>query len=170
MARTFMSPESRARREEDLRHMRLRAGNNRGRPPLAAKGAQASSVVMKRSRIVKDRVDCPECGKEFLERGLAPHMRIHKSEKETEAMFTVDIIALMDRITKLEEANNTLQALLNAKEKELYERIDGVEQMVFDQVPQLKDGSLLIESADADGNTVYGRIKPEEIIQAEAEQ
>lgn len=85
-------------------------------------------------------------------------------------MFTVDVVALITRITKLEEETASLRAALKSKESEIYDRIQEVQDSVWEQIPKLKDGALLIETSDDAGKTVYGKVKTEEIITAEAEQ
>lgn len=85
-------------------------------------------------------------------------------------MLTIDVVALITRITKLEEETRELRAALKTKEAEIYERIQEVQDSVWEQQPKLKDGNLLIETSDDSGNTVFGKVKPREIITAEAEQ
>ena len=85
-------------------------------------------------------------------------------------MLTVDVVALITRITKLEEENKDLRAALKATEQALSDRIEEVQQSVFDQVPKLKEGNLLIETYDDQSRTVYAQVKPREIISAETEQ
>lgn len=85
-------------------------------------------------------------------------------------MFTVDVVALITRISKLEEETQRLRETLKAKEDDLYKRIEEVQESVYDQIPKLKDERLVIETSDSRGQTVYAEVKTEQIIQAEAEQ
>jgi hypothetical protein len=85
-------------------------------------------------------------------------------------MFTIDVVALITRITRLEEETAHLRSALKSKESEIYDRIQEVQDSVWGQIPKLKDGSLLIETSDDAGKTVYGKVKADEVISAEAEQ
>lgn len=85
-------------------------------------------------------------------------------------MFTVDIVSLITRITNLEKETSDLRAALKSKEAEIHDRIQEVQDSVWEQIPKLKDGALLIETSDGEGHTVYGKVKTEEVISAEAEQ
>lgn len=128
---------------------------------------------MGRHSAVKDTETCPICDRTFYSKGIANHMKVHKQQpntKETETMFTIDVVALITRLSNLEAECQDLRASLKAKEKEIYERIDEVQDTVFDQIPKLKDDRLTIETSDDKGNTVYAEVKTEQIIQAEAEQ
>lgn len=85
-------------------------------------------------------------------------------------MFTVDVVALITRISNLEEETRRLRESLSSKEAKLRGEIEDVQQSVFDQIPTLKDGLLVIETSNDRGNTVHAEVKIEQIIQAEAEQ
>lgn len=85
-------------------------------------------------------------------------------------MFTVDVVALITRISNLEEDNRRLRESLNSKEDSLRKEIEEVQQSVFDQIPALKDGLLVIETSNDRGQTVHAEVKIEQVIQAEAEQ
>lgn len=85
-------------------------------------------------------------------------------------MFTIDVVALITRITNLEQETQSLRKALASTEERLSDRIEEVQQSVFDQMPKLKDGNLLIETYDDKSQTVYAQVKPREIIAAEAEQ
>jgi hypothetical protein len=122
---------------------------------------------------VKEWVTCPTCNKSFLSRGIANHMKAHKQQsdtKETNTMFTVDVVALITRISNLEEETRRLRESLKTKEDALRVEIEEVQQSVFDQIPTLKNERLVIETSDDKGQTVYAEVKTEQIIHAEAEQ
>lgn len=85
-------------------------------------------------------------------------------------MFTVDVVALITRISNLEEDVRRLREALKAKEDALSQQIQDVQDSVWGQIPKLKDERLVIETSDDRGNTVYAEVKTEQIIQAEAEQ
>src|SRR5678815_2439551 len=96
---------------------------------------------MKKHPAVKEAWQCPICNRTFVSnRASGAHMRIHnndKRQKETESMFTVDVVALITRITKIEE----------------------VQQSVFDQIPSVKDGNLVIEASE-NMEAVFVELKP----------
>jgi hypothetical protein len=122
---------------------------------------------------IKEWLTCPTCGKDFLSRGIANHMKTHKQQsdtKEMDTMFTVDVVALITRISNLEEETRRLRESLKAKEDALRTEIAEVQQSVFDQIPTLKNERLVIETSNDRGQTVYAEVKTEQIIQAEAEQ
>lgn len=85
-------------------------------------------------------------------------------------MFTVDVVALITRISNLEEETRRLREALKSKEEALYQRIEEVQQDVYDHIPTLKNERLVIETSDDSGKTVYAEVKTEQINQAEAKQ
>lgn len=128
---------------------------------------------MKQHPAIKDWIECSVCGKSFLSKGIANHMKTHKQQsdtKETDAMFTIDVVALITRISSLEEETQRLRESLKAAKDELSKEIGEVQDSVWGQIPKLKDERLVIETSDDRGNTVYAEVKTEQIIQAEAEQ
>lgn len=164
------TPQQRANREEHLAALRLRETSKRER---VVKKQGPITKSGKPHPAAKGWAYCPECEKEFRsEMAMKVHMKVHKEQptKEAEVMLTVDVVALITRITKLEEETASLRAALKSKESEIYDRIQEVQDSVWEQVPKLKDGALLIETSDDAGNTVYGKVKTEEVISAEAEQ
>lgn len=84
--------------------------------------------------------------------------------------MVLDVVALLDRINKLENETKELRAALKAKGDELSKEIQEVQDSVWEQIPKLKDKQLVIETSDDKGNTVYAQVKTEQIIHAEAEQ
>lgn len=76
-------------------------------------------------------------------------------------MFTVDIIALMDRLNKLENESRELRELLTKTTKDIYDAIEDTRQTAVDAMPEVKDGKLVFESYDAKGDTVYGHVVAE---------
>lgn len=85
-------------------------------------------------------------------------------------MFTVDIVALVTRISNLEEETRRLRESLKATKDELSKEVGEVQDSIWNQMPKLKDERLVIETSDDRGNTVYAEVKTEQIIQTEAEQ
>lgn len=73
-------------------------------------------------------------------------------------MFTIDLVALLDRINKLENENTEIRQLIAQTSKELSNEIEEARQSAIDALPELKDGKLVFESYDAKGDTVYGHV------------
>lgn len=74
-------------------------------------------------------------------------------------MFTVDIVALMDRINRLEQETKELRELAKTNYDELSNDIEAARQYATDLMPTItEDGKLKIETYDEAGNTVYGHV------------
>jgi hypothetical protein len=69
-------------------------------------------------------------------------------------MFIADNLGDLDRLSKLEQRMGELHALLQTVRREAQESADETRQIVFEQMPKIKDGALVFEADDQQGNTV----------------
>ena len=69
-------------------------------------------------------------------------------------MFIADSLGDLDRLTKLEQAVEEVKNLLKVVRKEVEESANETRQIVFEQIPKIRDGKLVFEADDLQGNTV----------------
>ena len=76
-------------------------------------------------------------------------------------MLTIDVVALIDRINKLEAETKELRGLIKTTEAGLAEQIEEAKQSAYDAIPKSEGDKLIFESYDDQGNTVYGHVVAE---------
>ena len=76
-------------------------------------------------------------------------------------MLTIDVVALITRISNLENENRELRGLIKDVRKELAEGLDEAKQTAYDLIPKSADGKLVFETYDENGDTVYGHVVAE---------
>lgn len=69
-------------------------------------------------------------------------------------MFIADNLGDLDRLSKLEQRMGQIQELLQTMRKEVEESANETRQIVFEQMPKIRDGKLVFEADDLQGNTV----------------
>lgn len=76
--------------------------------------------------------------------------------------MVLDVVALLDRINKLEQQTKELRGIVSATKEEAGKEIERTQEMIWEQQPKLNtEGKLVFETADAQGNTVYGHVVAE---------
>lgn len=77
--------------------------------------------------------------------------------------MVLDIVALLDRINKLENETKELRGLAAQNKKDADGEIQRTQEMIWEQQPKLRDDKLVFETADQQGNTVYGFVIVNEV-------
>lgn len=81
-----------------------------------------------------------------------------------DAVFTVDLVGLLTRLSALEQECKELRALIAKNDKQVYEAIEETKELIFTYAPKLEgDNTLVFETGDQNGNTVFGHVVAAEI-------
>lgn len=99
--------------------------------------------------------------------GNAEDDNSEREDRYMDAVFTVDLVSLLNRLNQVEQECKELRALIAKNDKQVYEAIEETKELIFDYAPKVKDeNTLVFETDDGQGNTVYGHV----IAEVRAEQ